>query len=56
MIAVLGLSWVMLAAGYFVGWLDKLAATSGAAATTAVALLFGVVIPWPVEYLPWNRR
>jgi hypothetical protein len=54
--ALLGVLWIGVAAGYFLGPLDPPTAGSLAAAAFAVAVLFGVVLPWPVEYLPWARR
>jgi tetratricopeptide (TPR) repeat protein len=54
--ALLGVLWVGVAAGYFFGVLDSPSAGSLGAAAFAVAVLFGVVLPWPVEYLPWSRR
>jgi tetratricopeptide (TPR) repeat protein len=47
---------VLVGASYFEGWLDPIGAGASVAAAISVAIMFGVVLPWPVEYLPWARR
>jgi tetratricopeptide (TPR) repeat protein len=54
--AVMAVLWVAIAVGYVLGALDRAGAGTLAAAAFAMALLVGVVLPWPVEYLPWRRR
>jgi Flp pilus assembly protein TadD len=54
--AALGIVCVAMALGFFLGLLDGIAAASIVAAAFSTAILFGVVLPWPAEYLPWARR
>jgi tetratricopeptide (TPR) repeat protein len=51
----LGATFLGISAGYFFDGLDTESAAALAAAACSAALLFGVVMPWPVAYLPWRR-